>query len=144
MKRLDQFGIKRLNMDKDKGISTFGIALLLVSIAIVVIMAFVVFSGALFPNTQTQPTESLTITSGHVVDNTHISIYIENTGSEELTLTSVFVDGTPVSAYFVTNPLPPGENVPVSLSDPTATWLGSSHTIKIVASDGTNASYTVN
>jgi len=131
------------NRKINQGVSPIIVSLIIVAIAVASIVAYAFVSGLVAaPQTHTSA-ESLSLSSPKIVDNTHINVFIKNTGTTELTLSSAFVDGNRVSSEFITNPLPAGENVPVILSDPSALWLGSSHVIKIVASDGTSTETTV-
>jgi len=126
----------------NRGISPVPAALLIVA-AVAVVAVYVIASGTLGAASQTQTTENLSITSGKINSNTQITFNLKNSGSTEITLSSALVDGNNISVVFVTNPLPAGETIPVILNDPTAMWLGSSHTIEVVATDGISAEYTV-
>jgi menaquinone-dependent protoporphyrinogen IX oxidase len=90
---------------------------------------------------QTQPW-ALSIDGGFVNSNTKITIHLRNIGSTTLDVTKVYVDGDLQSMNSVV--LSPNRFETVTINGAGTNWAnGASHTVKIVAEDGTSVVYNV-
>jgi hypothetical protein len=108
---------------------------------------------AIFIHTEQSLEGAIAIDSGSITDNTHITIYLSNTGQITEYLGSVYVDNVLIPATDVTfngvpatstTALSPGSEITIVITGSGINWAdGVSHSVHIVANDGTSAGYSV-
>jgi flagellar basal body rod protein FlgF len=76
------------------------------------------------------------VLDSYSINSTGVTAYVRNTGTKALSLTTMYIDGSPVTTTNLPQTLPVGEVVTVSGLG-TGLDNGASHILKIMASDGT-------
>lgn len=127
---------------KERGISTFIAALLLMVLAVsagVVIYAYTMGYLGGFGGTQTLG--SMSLDTATVSATGGVTAYLRNTGKVVLTVDTVYVDGTPLTLT-PPSPISEGEIGTLTFNIPSYT-AGRTYTIKVICKDNTQISFSV-